>query len=380
MVRSLVKLVPLLCCATLLSGAAAPTTHALAQPEPEIPQMSVLPNGLQVVTLQRPRSPASALDLEIRAGSRYEDAGTDSAAQLLQRMYLRGTAARPTRDAVLSPILARGGAFDAEADWETLRFTATMGRDDLAVALDVLGDVVLNSLFDADMVERERRALLKDLREIQDDGNSLAFDLFERQMFRDHPMAHLPAGSETGAQSLTRDALLGFRDRQAHAGNAAIAIVSPFAHADVVAGVAAALGAWPGGQPTGPGDPLAPPGAGEQLTATAGESQAQVVVGVPTMDVRSADRYVLQLLQQGMNGFGGRLFQKVRQERGLAYTTYAGADFTTLAGVLYFYAGTPPEAADQVADLLRAELLRLRDEPFTAAELERARGGSIGSY
>jgi predicted Zn-dependent peptidase len=98
------------------------------------------------------------------------------------------------------------------------------------------------------------------------------------------------------------------------------------------------------------------------------------------MDVRSADRYVLQLLQQGMNGFGGRLFQKVRQERGLAYTTYAGADFTTLAGVLYFYAGTPPATADQVADLLRAELLRLRDEPFTKDELERARGGSIGSY
>lgn len=337
-----------------------------------------LQNGLTVVSARRPDAETVAITLAIRAGARFEDQSHDSATRFLDRMYLQGTPSRPSRDAVMRTVTSRGGTLHVGGGWEFFDFAVVTAPEDLEVALDLLTDILGNSLFDPDRLEHQRGLLLRDLAERRDNPGARAFDLFSTTLFRGHELSHLPTGSKDGVRRLTREALLEYRDQRIVPGNAVVGVSSPFPHGEVVTRLEATLGALPATPaPSVEGQPP-PPAAAQAVQFAAGRHQAVVIIGSPTPGLAHPDRHALWLLQTILGPGGGRLFYDIRDVHGLAYDTSMRLALTAASGSVMVYAGTDPANVERVTTLLREHLARAREELVTEEELASAVGYLLG--
>ena len=352
------------------------------EPPPASAQLSSeetrLPNGLLIVSAQRADAETAAISLASRSGARFESQETASSAKFLERMYLQGTPSRPSRDAVLRTITSRGGTINVGTGWEFLDLSTVTAPEDFDVALELLADILLNSTFDPERLEHQRGLILRELAERRDNPTARAFDTFYGTIFRDHDLRFLPSGTPETVERLSREALLGFRDRRVVASNIVAGVVSPFDHAEVVARLSATLGALPAAPAPSTAGAPPPPAQGAQVRLAAGRHQATVILGAPTPGLNHPDRYPLWLLQTIMGPGGGRLFYDIRDVHGLAYDTSMRLALTAETGSVLVYAGTDPENVEQVTQLLREHLARARDELVGEDELEDAIGYLIG--
>lgn len=358
------------------------TGSAAMEPTPARAQLTseqtTLPNGLTVVSAQRPDAETVALTLTARAGARFEDPSTDSAAKFLERMYQQGTPGRPSRDAIMRTVTSRGGLFSVGTGWEFMDFSLVMAPEDLDVALDLLTDVLANSTFDPERIEHQRGLLLRELAERRENPPSRAFDLFYLSVFRDHELRFLPTGSVDGVTKLDRDTILRYRDERLAPSNMVLGLVSPYSQAEVLARLAPTLGTLASApEPPAAGSPP-PPGSAEEIQYALGRDQATVLIGGPTPGLGHPDRYPLWLLQTILGPGGGRLFYDIRDVHGLAYDTSMRLALTSAAGSIIAYAGTDPANIAQVRELLEQHLNRAREELVTEAELENAIGYLVG--
>jgi predicted Zn-dependent peptidase len=359
------------------SGSAAGLPPRTVSGQPQF-ESSTLQNGIRVVTAQRPDAEAVAITLAFRGGARFEDQSTESAAHFLDRMYLQGTVERPSRDAIMRTVTSRGGSMSVGTGWEFLDFSIQMAYEDFDLAVDLLADLLKNSTFDAQRLEHQRGLILRELAERQDNPTSRAFDLFFLTVFRQHQLRFLPSGSQRGAESLTREALLAYRDARIVPANLVVGVVSPFSHQETVERFAQRFADWSApGNPSVAGEPPPDPSPVEVQMA-AGRNQATVIVGGPTPGLTHADRYPLWLLQTILGPGGGRLFYDIRDVHGLAYDTSMRVTLTAEAGSVLAYAGTDPANVDQVLELLESHLARVREELVSEQELEDAIGYLVG--
>ena len=340
---------------------------------------TVLPSGMVVVTERRPESRVAALVVAVRAGSRFEDERTDSAAHMLEHMYYQGTPSRPSAAELARPIQALGGWLGTGAGMETLRFEASVPAASLDVAIEVVSDMLLNSSFEEDKLAKERRIVLQELADVEDSPASLVTQTLRREIFAGQATSRLESGSAEGVRRLAQADMLAFRDRWIGANRTVVAVVGPHDHADVVARIGRALADFRVAEaPPMPAVDLARARVG-RLDVEAGAEQAQVAVGVPVAGWNSPDRYPLAVMQASLNGFTGRLISEIREQRGLAYRTSASTSLLSDVGIFWVEAGTDPENAEEVLALLEAELARLRQQPLSADELSRAIGLASGS-
>jgi predicted Zn-dependent peptidase len=337
-----------------------------------------LPNGLTLVTAQRPDAETAAITLAVRAGARFEDEGTASAAHFLEHMYLQGTPTRPSRDDVMRTVTALGGTLSVGTGWEFLDFSVVMAPEDFDVALDLLTDLLRSSLFDAERMEHQRGLIQIELDQRRDNPSSRAFDLFFGIVFRDHQLRFLPSGLPAGVERLDRETLLRYRDERVVAPNIVAGVVSPFGHDDVLARFESTLGLLPDGPKPSIGGAPPPAGVAQELQFAAGQNQATVVIGAPTPGLNHADRYPLWLLQTILGPGGGRLFYDIRDARGLAYDTNMRLALTAEAGSIMAYAGTDPANVSEVIALVAQHLQQARDELVREDELENAIGYLVG--
>jgi predicted Zn-dependent peptidase len=341
-------------------------------------QRTVLENGLTVVTTQRPDAETIAITLAVRAGSRFETDGTASAAKFLEHMYLQGTAARPSRDAIMQTVTSRGGTIGVATGWEFLDFSVLMAPEDFDIALDLLNDLLQNSQFEPDRIEHQRGLILRELAERRDNPSTQAFDLFYSTLFRDHQLRFLPSGLPAGVERLDRDTLLHYRDARVVASNIVMGVVTPFTHDDVLARLRSNLATLPTRPaPSVAGDP--PPKAlAQNVGLASGRNQATVIVGAPAPGLNHPDRYPLWLLQTILGPGGGRLFYDIRDAHGMAYDTSMRLALTAEAGSIMAYAGTDPSNVAEVSRLLYEHLARVRDELVSEDERSNAIGYLVG--
>jgi zinc protease len=240
--------------------------------------------------------------------------------------------------------------------------------------VDVLADMLTNSLFEAEAVEKERRVVLQELNARLNTPRTRGSDLFFQTLLAEHPARHLPAGSRETVLSISRETLLDFRERWFVANNMVVSVVGNVLHAEVVPLLAAAFADLPV-RPLLARPPVPPPGPQEASTVRvpAGSHQAQVLVGVRGPSLADADRYAMAVLDAAIDDAGRRLFTEIRDRRGLAYSVGSGVASLTDAGVWYAAAGVDAEHVDEVTDLILAEMRRLREEPLTSAELDEAK-------
>src|SRR5919107_3169950 len=196
-----------------------------------------LPSGMAVLTRERDYADVTAISISVRGGSRNEHDDTVGAAHFMEHMFFQGTPSRPTSDAVFGPISARGGWLNAYTSFENINFQAVVKNEDFGLALDTLADMLVNSLFAEDRIDKERQVVLEELIRGKNDPRRYAVELFFKSVWQGHPARNLPIGSRETLDRSDRNVLTAFRDANFLASNMVTAVVGDQTHEDVVARV-----------------------------------------------------------------------------------------------------------------------------------------------
>jgi predicted Zn-dependent peptidase len=337
-----------------------------------------LPNGLRVYTRERPNAEVSAISISVRGGSRDEDEATVGAAHFMEHMFFQGTPRRPDSDAVFGPISALGGWLNAYTSFENINFQAVVRRQDYDLALDTLADMLVNSLFEEEKVDKERQVVLDELIRGKNDPRRYSVELFFKHIWTGHPAQNLPIGSRENLDRSTRPVLCEFRDRHFRSGNMVAAVVGNHRHEEVVEQIAAAFEHMPrGASPEYPSAPF-PRAVRRTVTEPSTAAQAQLALGMPAPGSDHPDTYALDVLSSALGDVGRRFTRTIRDERGLA--PWVGTSYSTLTdvGAWWAYTGTSVENVDPVIDLIVDELRKVREHGITEQELEDSKSNTEG--
>jgi predicted Zn-dependent peptidase len=348
-----------------------PAAQATEEIEPGVFQTR-LPSGMLVITKERPDAEVAALSVYVRGGSRDEDPGTVGAAHYMEHMYFQGTPTRPSSADIDRPITERGGWFNATTSWEGINFFTTVPNDAFDVALDVLSDILVNSLFRPEDVEKERSVVVEELNRNLNNPIAFAYETYAKTVFADHPARQMPGGDRDTVRSVSRDVLLAFRDRFFVASNLVVAAVGNLKHEQVVAQVAAAFADMPNG-PAPEFTPAPRPTARKRVEyLDYGARQSQIVLGWPVVGINSPDRYALEVLASILGSSGQRLAADLRDEQGIVTRADTGYWELTDVGTWLVGAAAEPANVDAAVAGILAHIERVRAEPVRPDELDDA--------
>jgi predicted Zn-dependent peptidase len=335
-------------------------TDALARAE--------LEGGLLVLTEELPALRSASIGVWVRTGSIREQPTEMGVSHLLEHMVFKGTSRRNARDIAL--VLERlGGSLDAYTTREHTCYSARVLDEHLDTALDVLADLVLDPLLRAEDLDLEREVVLEEISTVEDTPDDLIFDLHASALWGDHPYGYSILGTRETVGALRDADLKRVHEREYRKPNIVVAAVGNIKHDFIVDRIAKLFDAAPNGAAsTEYRDP--PPIAPHEQRFVRPTSQTHIVFGSRTFGHGDPRRYALVLLSNAMGGgMSSRLFQKVREELGLAYAVYSFQSFYKNAGVSGVYVGTRPEWADRAAAVIKAEMRALCDNGLTTDEL-----------
>jgi predicted Zn-dependent peptidase len=327
-----------------------------------------LDGGLLVLTEELPALRSASIGVWVRTGSIREQPAEMGVSHLLEHMVFKGTGRRNARDIAL--VLERlGGSLDAYTTREHTCFSARVLDEHLDTAVDVLADLVLDPLLRAEDLDLEREVVLEEISTVEDTPDDLIFDLHASALWGEHPYGYSILGTRETVGALSDADLKRVHAREYRKPNMVIAAVGNIKHDQIVDRVTKLFGsAGNGAAPAEFREPaeLVP----HEQHFSRKSAQTHIVFGTRTFGHGDPRRYALVLLS---NAFGGgmssRLFQKVREELGLAYAVYSFQSFYKLAGVSGVYVGTRPEWAERAADVIKAEMRELCRTGLTEEEL-----------
>jgi predicted Zn-dependent peptidase len=332
-----------------------------------------LGDGLVVLTEEMPGVRSAAVGVWVHAGSVYESADEMGVSHLLEHMVFKGTERRTAREIALA-LERLGGSLDAYTTREHTSFQTRTLDEHVDAALDVLADLVLHPLLREEDLELEREVVLEEISTVEDTPDDLVFDLHAQALWGDHPYGFSILGTRESVGSLRAADLKRLHRRAYCRQNILVAAAGHISHEHVVARVAELFGDAPSGERARRPAP-APAVEPREVRVERATAQTHVVFGTRTFGHGDPRRYALVLLS---NAFGGgmssRLFQRVREELGLAYAVYSFQSFYADSGQVGVYVGTRPEWADRAVEVVREELAKVAREGLTAQELEDAKG------
>ncbi|MFN8025206.1 MAG: pitrilysin family protein [Acidimicrobiia bacterium] len=338
-----------------------------------------LDSGLRVVTESLPGLRSVAVGYWVGTGSRDEPDALAGSSHFLEHLLFKGTDRRHAAD-IAEAVESVGGDMNAFTGQEVTAFYMRMPDRHLATALDIMSDIVWSPALRTDEVESERQVILEEIHMRDDAPDDLVHEVFAGALFPGHPLGREIAGSDETVEAMTRDQIAEYHALHYRPGNIVVAVAGNVDHDDVVAQVEAAL---PNGERDRPvRGRLTQEGEPESFAMVdRPHEQAHVVVGMRALRRDDPDRYALAVLDQVLGGgMSSRLFQEVREKRGLAYSVYSYRAAFQETGALAVYAGTAPERVDETLEIVNAELDRLvADGGISDKELNSAKGHLTGS-
>jgi predicted Zn-dependent peptidase len=336
-------------------------------------EMTTLANGLRVLTVTLPHVQSVSLGFFLGVGSRYESEAVAGASHFVEHMLFKGTAKWPTALDIAEAIEGNGGVFNASTGLEMTLYWAKVAAAHLPRALDVLADMLLHANFDPAQIEKERAVISEEISYSLDAPESLAQLLVSQLQWPNHPLGRDIVGTRQSVASLSRDSLLAYMADHYRPGKTILGLAGRVRHAEVVAWAQSHLTEWEPA-PSMDCEPAPPDGCGPSLQIRYRDTeQAHITFSFAGLPRSDPDRFALRLLNLILGeGMRSRLFQKVRERLGLAYSveSYVSALHDTGAVGLYAGAGT-----HRVEDAIRAildELDWLRQEPVPETELMKA--------
>jgi predicted Zn-dependent peptidase len=335
---------------------------------------SVFANGLAVVTERMPDVRSVAIGIWVRTASGHEPRAKMGVSHLLEHMVFKGTERRSARDIALA-LEARGGSLDAFTSRDHTSFQAHVLDADLALALDVLTDLVRRPLLRPEDLELERNVVLEELNGVFDAPDDLVGELWGATLWPEHPYGYSILGTPATVQALEVSDLRRVHREGYYPGNMIIAIAGRLEHDQVVERLEE-LG-WLDGQGRPPRSPAAAAVANRGVLRHEPRDLQQVhaMIGTDTVDAADPRRWGLALLATALGGgMSSRLFQRVREELGLCYAVSAWHTTYRAAGVFGIYVGTQLATARSALSAIGVELQRLATDGLPAAELADAKG------
>jgi predicted Zn-dependent peptidase len=339
----------------------------------------VLDNGLRVLTANLPEAQSVTCMVMLSAGSRYETADTNGIAHFSEHMFFKGTERRPSAREIAGEIDAIGGEFNAFTGKEYTAYYVKCAAEHRDVALDVIVDMLRNSRFDSEEIEREKGVIIEEMNMYFDTPRDYIGGVYERLLYGDQPLGWDIIGRKETVRSATRETFVSYLDRWYQPPRMVLGLGGRVGD-DVLERAQQLLGDLPAVETGDPG-PVEPHANGRVSVFTKQSDQAHIVLGVPSYPLEHPDRYALQVLSTVLGGgMSSRLFTEVRERRGLAYYVFGMNHSYTDAGSLYAQAGVDINRIDQAVTTIRDELRKIAAETVPADELEKARNFAKGRF
>jgi predicted Zn-dependent peptidase len=338
---------------------------------------SGLSNGIRVVTERMAHVRSVAVGVWVETGSRHEPDERAGMSHLIEHLVFKGTAHRSAED-IARTMDSVGGQMDAFTTKEHTCFFVQVLDEHLPLAVDLLTDILLHPLFDAEELEREKSVVLQEIKMVEDTPDDLIHDLFAGHIWAGHPLGRPILGTREGVTGYARDGVRAHFLEQYVPSRVIIAVAGNVTHDRVMELFGAGFNGF--------ARPLreavtAPPvmRAGVNIVPKTLE-QVHLVMGFPGLSNVAPERYALYLLNDVIGGsMSSRLFQEVRERQGLVYSIHSGAQPFRDTGTLYVYAATDGTNFSKVLKLILKELRDLKKHGVTAEELKRAKDHLKGS-
>ncbi|MBA3656438.1 MAG: insulinase family protein [Gemmatimonadaceae bacterium] len=331
---------------------------------------SVLSNGLTVLSEHMPGVRSVALGAWIRSASIHETREKMGVSHLLEHMVFKGTPTRSAKDLAMA-LESVGGSLDAYTAREHTSYQARVLDEHMELAAEVLNDLVFRPLLRAKDLKPERKVVLEEINTVDDTPDDLVFELHNAQMWGDHPYGYSILGTRESVAALTETDLRDLHDRAYHPENVVVVATGNVEHDEFVATLdRTGWGALKNGGTVRPAcpEPVALPPIFQHVPREG--AQTHIVFGGPALPHSDERRYAMSLIGMAMGGgMSSRLFQRIREELGLAYSVYSFQSFHAETGTHGVYVGTAPETAAAAAQAIREELSLLAEKSLTEAEL-----------
>jgi predicted Zn-dependent peptidase len=342
-------------------------------------QRHVLDNGLRVLTAPLPQAQSVTCMVMLAAGSRYETADTNGIAHFSEHMFFKGTERRPTARQIAGEIDAIGGEFNAFTGKEYTAYYVKCAAEHRDVALDVLVDMLRNSRFDSQEIEREKGVIVEEMNMYFDTPRDYIGGVYEALLYGDQPLGWDIIGRKETVRDATRDTFMSYLGEWYHAARMVVGIGGSLGDG-LLERITELLGDLPA-RDTGAPAPAANHANGRVKVFTKQSDQAHLILGVPSFPLVHPDRYALQVLSNVLGGgMSSRLFTEVRERRGLAYYVFGLNHSYTDAGSLYAQAGVDINRIDEAVTTILGELRTIAAEPVPEDELRKAKNFAKGRF
>ncbi len=340
---------------------------------PQVFNKTTLPNGLRVLTCEMPHTRSVSISIFVGVGSRYESDEEAGVSHFIEHLVFKGTESRPDPVEISGLIEGHGGVLNASTEQELTVYWCKVAESHFAESLDLLIDMLRNSLFEDDSIEKERMVVLEELAMINDQPAARVDTLIDEMLWPNHPLGRDIGGTKESVSSITRDAMLRHMNAFYSPANTVISIAGSISTEDVLEQVNELCGDWPKSE----GHDWSP------FTHEQSESQLRVEyrrteqlhlsIALPGLDLHDPGRYALDMLSVMLGeGMSSRLFVEVREKRGLAYDVHSGVSHFQDTGAFAIIAGVDTKRVYEASATILEQVGAMR-KPVPAAELNRAR-------
>jgi predicted Zn-dependent peptidase len=336
-----------------------------------------LPSGLRLLTESMPHVRSVTVGVWLTRGSRHESDAESGVAHFVEHMLFKGTTSRSAQQ-IAQTIDSIGGQLDAFTAKEQACYYIKVLDDHLPLAIDLLSDMVLRPAFVAADVVREQGVILEEIKMVEDAPDDLVHEVFVQQFWARHPLGRPILGTPETVGAFESQQLRKYFDRTYVAPNVVVAAAGHLEHAQLRELVETAFADLPTTLPAAQGEPPAvTPGL---IVRQKDIEQSHICLGTPAYPQAHADRHALNVMNMILGGsMSSRLFQHIREDRGLAYAVFSSLATYSDAGAVTIYAGCATDKVGDVIDLTLVELRELRENAVSGDELQRAKDHLKGS-
>ena len=344
---------------------------------------ALLDNGIRVVSQEMPDHRSVSLGIWVENGSRHESTRENGISHFIEHLLFKGTERRSAAQ-IAEEMDAIGGVLNAFTSKEHTCYYAKILDEDLPLAIDLLTDIFLHSVFNADEIERERSVILQEISQAEDTPDDYIHDLFSLDFFKDHPLARPICGSAETVNSFRRQDFLDFFKSRYGPRRVVVAAAGHLRHQELVQAFNERLGSVNDSAHAGRSESEDGAGAPEMQSGifqhTKSLEQAHLCLGVSGVHQTHPLRYAAYVLNTLLGGgMSSRLFQEIREKRGKAYSVYSFSSSYKDVGYVGVYAGTSVESVEEVVELILKELKQLAAGHIKDEEIRRTQGQLVGS-
>ncbi len=336
-----------------------------------------LDNGIRLVTESMSHVRSVSLGVWLSRGSRHETDEESGIAHFVEHMLFKGTATRTAED-IAQAVDSIGGQLDAFTAKEYASYYVKVLDEHVPIAVDILSDIVLRPAFHDVDIEREKKVILEEIKMVEDTPDDLVHEIFTQAFWEGHPLGRPILGTKDSVEALTQKGLRDYFRGAYAAENVIISAAGNLEHSQLRAALEQAFGSMPkAGLKQNGGPPEVVP---KVVIRNKELEQSHVCLGTASYPQNHGDRYASYVMNTMFGGsMSSRLFQNIREKRGLAYSVFSGINAYRDAGYLTVYAGCANEAVGEVVDLVVEEMKLMKQAPVLDSELRRAKDHLKGS-